>query len=151
MGGYKASAVYTVHDPKVYAQIVEQIKKVTQQINEIQTQIALQKQNMQDLVWGKIDPILSEAENFRKNYESMKKGMNSILSGTKDAQTAFGDTFQSFDNLDVRTTSYAEIKGRLGQNRAAKEELSKQVVTLINANRRNWMHARNGLKAIRKN
>ena len=63
--GYTASAVYPVHDSRVYAQIVAQIKKVTEQINTIKQQIALQKQHLYDLGWGKIGPIIKDIQQHR--------------------------------------------------------------------------------------
>lgn len=132
VGGSQASAVYMVHDSKVYAQIVEQINKVNQQISQIRTQIDLQRQNMQDLVWSKIDPILSQAEQSRKDYEDIKSGMNALLSGKKNAEEAFKDTFKTFDDLDVNNLSYAEIKNYLGQNRMAREKINNELITLIN-------------------
>ncbi len=131
--GYTAGAVYSVHDSKVYAEIAEQISKVTEQISQIKTQIDLQRQNMQDLAWGQVDPILSEIESARKSYQDLMSGMSSILSGAEDAQTAFDKTFNSFDDLDVSNLSYSDLKHRLSQNRYQIERLDTEVVELINA------------------
>lgn len=70
--GYTASAVYPVHDSRVYAQIVAQIKKVTEQINTIKQQIALQKQHLYDLGWGKIGPIIKDIQQHRDEYAKLR-------------------------------------------------------------------------------
>lgn len=131
-GGYSAQAVYSVHDSKVYAEIAEQISKVTEQIEQIKTQIDLQKQNMQDLAWNAVDPLLSQIEDARKAYNDTLSGMNSILSGAEDAQTAFSKTFNSFNDLDVSNLSYSDLKQKLHQNRYQLERIDTEVVTLIN-------------------
>lgn len=131
-GGYTAQAVYSVHDSKVYAEIAEQISKVTEQISQIKTQIDLQKQNMQDLAWNTVDPILSQIEEGRQMYNDVLSGMSSILSGAEDAQTAFDRTFNSFDDLDVSDITYSDLKSKLNQNRYQIQRIDTEVVELIN-------------------
>ena len=90
--GYTASAVYPVHDSRVYAQIVAQIKKVTEQINTIKQQIALQKQHLYDLGWGKIGPIIKDIQQHRDEYAKLRGSVSGILSGAKDVQKSFKET-----------------------------------------------------------
>lgn len=68
--GYTASAVYPVHDSRVYAQIVAQIKKVTEQINTIKQQIALQKQHLYDLGWVKSARLLKIFSSIGTNTQN---------------------------------------------------------------------------------
>lgn len=128
----QAYAVYAVHDSKVYAQIASQIKKATEQINQLKEQVNLQLQNLQDISSGVIDPITEEIAVVTSEYNGAKKGMNSIISGVSDADSAFEETFKDFSSLDPKTTSYQDIKGRQETNRVKAEELNKEFVTLIN-------------------
>lgn len=128
----QAYAVYAVHDSKVYAQIVSQIKKATEQINQLKEQVNLQLQNLQDLSSSVIDPITEEIAMVTSEYNGVKRGMNSIISGVDDADTAFQKTFKDFSNLDPKTATYLDIKSRQETNRVKAEELNKEFVTLIN-------------------
>lgn len=125
-------AVYAVHDSKVYAQIAQQIKKATDQINELRKQYDLQLQNLQDLSQGIISPITDEIALVTSEYNGVKKSMNSIISGVDDAEIAFQQTFKDFTSLDPSTATYLDIKGRQESNRVKSEELNKEFVTLIN-------------------
>lgn len=133
VGGYRAEAVYAVHDSKVYAQIVEQISKVTQQIKEIQTQIDLQKQNMQDLVWSNIEPILSPIESARTSYDKLKKSTSKILQNTDDIEKTFSSTFETFEDLDSKDLTYKKMKSKLNQNRSQVKKVEREVMQLISA------------------
>lgn len=73
----QAYAVYAVHDSKVYGQIVSQIKKATEQINQLKEQVNLQMQNLQDLSSEVIDPITNEIAIVTSEYNGAKKGMSS--------------------------------------------------------------------------
>lgn len=125
----QAYAVYAVHDSKVYGQIVSQIKKATEQINQLKEQVNLQMQNLQDLSSEVIDPITNEIAIVTSEYNGAKKGMSSIISGASDVDTAFQETFTS---LDPTTATYKDIKSRQETNRVKSEELNKEFVTLIN-------------------
>lgn len=69
----KALAVYPVHDSRVYAQIVQQIKKATEQINHLKQQINNQIQNLQNLKRDNIDPVLNEIAVINNEYNNVKK------------------------------------------------------------------------------
>ena len=128
----QAYAVYAVHDSKVYGQIVSQIKKATEQINQLKEQVNLQMQNLQDLSSEVIDPITNEIAIVTSEYNGAKKGMSSIISGASDVDTAFQETFKDFTSLDPTTATYKDIKSRQETNRVKSEELNKEFVTLIN-------------------
>ena len=131
-GGYTASAVYPVHDSGVYAQIVAQIKKVTEQIKTIQQQIALQKQHLYDVSWGKIDPIMAEIEANRQEYNKLKKGVSGILVGGEDVFKSFKKSFYDFDDFDVKNESYQSLKSRMQNNRHQIAKLDRDTIILIN-------------------
>lgn len=130
--GTQAYAVYAVHDSKVYGQIVSQIKKATEQINQLKEQVNLQLQNLQDLSPGVITPITDEIAMVTSEYNGVKKGMSSIISGATDVDTAFEETFKDFTSIDPSTATYQDIKGRQETNRVKSEELNKEFITLIN-------------------
>lgn len=130
--GYTASAVYPVHDSRVYAQIVAQIKKVTEQINTIKQQIALQKQHLYDLGWGKIGPIIKDIQQHRDEYAKLRGSVSGILSGAKDVQKSFKETFRDFDDFNVKTESYSSLKARMEYNRQKISKLDRETVLLIN-------------------
>lgn len=69
----KVLAVYPVHDSRVYAQIVQQIKKATEQINHLKQQINNQIQNLQNLKRDNIDPVLNEIAVINNEYNNVKK------------------------------------------------------------------------------
>lgn len=69
----KTLAVYPVHDSRVYAQIVQQIKKATEQINHLKQQINNQIQNLQNLKRDNIDPVLNEIAVINNEYNNVKK------------------------------------------------------------------------------
>lgn len=128
----QAYAVYAVHDNKVYAQIASQIKKATEQINQLKQQVNLQLQNLQDLSSGIIDPITEEIALVTSEYNGVKKSMNGIISGVDDVDTAFQETFKDFTSLDPTQATYLDIKSRQETNRVKMEELNKEFITLIN-------------------
>ena len=105
----QANAYYAVHDSKVYAQIVKQIKKATETIEKLQTQIEMQKKNMQDLSLKHIKPITDDIDALRKQYSTVKGNMSSLFNGTKDSVTAFKENFQNFENLDFDNMTYAPV------------------------------------------
>lgn len=132
VGGYQALAVYPVHDAKVYAEIVAQVAKVTEQINTINAQIALQKQHLYDLGWGKIQPYWQEMKQAQEDYKNLRDSTGGILSSVDDVEKSFTDTFKSFDTFDPETESYQGLKNRMNQNRSQIAKLNRDTIKLIN-------------------
>ena len=132
VGGYQALAVYPVHDAKVYAEIVAQVAKVTEQINTINAQIALQKQHLYDLGWGKIRPYWQEMKQAQEDYKNLRDSTGGILSSVDDVEKSFTDTFKSFDTFDPETESYQGLKNRMNQNRSQIAKLNRDTIKLIN-------------------
>lgn len=127
-----AHAVYPVHDSKVYQEVVLQVKKVTEQINTIRQQIELQKQHLYDISWGKVAPMLDQIKSSRADYDKLRSSMNGILSGEKDVEDAFKDTFYDWNSMDVSKESYGSMKSRLQQDRYQLQKLDKETIELIN-------------------
>lgn len=132
VGGYQAMAVYSVHDSKVYAEIVLQVQKVTEQINTINAQIELQKQHLYDLGWGKIEPYWSAMKQSQEDYKKLQGDVSGILSSAQDVEDSFKETFNTFDDFDPENESYAGLKNRMNQNRSRIEKLNRETIKLIN-------------------
>ena len=130
----KALAVYPVHDSRVYAQIVQQIKKATEQINHLKQQINNQIQNLQNLKRDNIDPVLNEIAVINNEYNNVKKSMNSLISGVISAKDAYKQNFQDLTNLDYRNTTFASINSKINANREKLEESNIQITEMINKN-----------------
>ncbi|MEF2674604.1 MAG: type IV secretion system protein [Dialister invisus] len=130
----KALAVYPVHDSRVYAQIVQQIKKATEQINHLKQQINNQIQNLQNLKRDNIDPVLNEIAVINNEYNNVKKSMNSLISGVISAKDAYKQNFQDLTKLDYRNTTFASINSKINANREKLEESNIQITEMINKN-----------------
>ncbi|PMU07059.1 hypothetical protein C1Y11_29365, partial [Pseudomonas sp. FW305-20] len=78
-----------VYDPKVYAQIGEQIKKATEQINKLKEQIELQRQNLMGLKKDYVDPIRQSIKLADENYKKTKSSLMGIFNGLKSAEQAY--------------------------------------------------------------
>ena len=126
-----AHAVYPVHDSKVYQEVVLQVKKVTEQINTIRQQIELQKQHLYDISWGKVAPMLEQIKSSRADYDKLRSSMSSILSGEKDVEDAFKDTFYDWNSMDISNETYGSMKSRLQQDRYQLQKLDKETIELI--------------------
>lgn len=127
----QGNAAYTVHDPKVYAQIAKQIQKATEMINRIKEQIDIQKKNMESLKAEWIDPITSEVALITSSYNDLKSNMMSVISGTKSTAEAYKEAFQDFKNLDLKNTTYTTINQKVSTNRATLEKANEEITTLI--------------------
>lgn len=126
-----ASAVYQVHDSKVYAQIVEQIKKAQEQISQLKAQYDLQVKNMQDLKKEHVDPILKDIGFMKNEYEKTRKGMDSLWQTGMKTPDVFRQTFEDIKNIRVRASSYNDINGKAIANRDKLERLNKELMVLI--------------------
>lgn len=126
-----ASAVYQVHDSKVYAQIVEQIKKAQQQISQLKAQYDLQLKNMQDLKKEHVDPILKDIGVIKNDYEKTRREMDSVWQTAMKTPDVFKKTFEDIKSLHVSASSYKEINSKIAMNRNQLEKLNKEVMVLI--------------------
>lgn len=126
-----ASAVYQVHDSKVYAQIVEQIKKAQEQISQLKAQYDLQVKNMQDLKKEHVDPILKDIGFMKNEYEKTRKGMDALWQTGMKTPDVFRQTFEDIKNIRVRASSYNDINGKAIANRDKLERLNKELMVLI--------------------
>lgn len=132
VGGYQALAAIPVYDQEVFLQIGAQIAKVTEQINTINVQIALQKQHLYDLGWDKIEPYWKEMKQVQEDYKNLRDSTGGILSSVDDVEKSFTDTFKSFDTFDPETESYQGLKNRMNQNRSQIAKLNRDTIKLIN-------------------
>ena len=126
-----AQAAIIVHDPKIYAQIVEQIKKASEQISHLKEQITLQKENLKSLEEENIEPYRKDIAMIGQEYGKLRAEANSLISGVTDAKKAFEDNFKKFDNLDYGTMTYMDINGNIGANRQKLEDSIVQISDLL--------------------
>ncbi len=124
-------AVYQVHDSKVYAQIVEQIKRAQEQIAQLKAQYDLQLKNMQDLKKEHLDPILKDIGVMKNEYEKTRNGMDDIWKTTTKVPEVFKKTFEDLKNINIRAISYTELGSKAEMNRQQLEKLNKEVIVLI--------------------
>ena len=124
-----AQAAIIVHDPKIYAQIVEQIKKASEQISHLKEQITLQKENLKSLEEENIEPYRKDIAMIGQEYNKLRSEANSLISGVTDAKKAFEENFKRFDNLDYGMMTYADINGNIGANR---QKLEDSVIEITN-------------------
>lgn len=127
-------AVYAVHDSKVYTQIVAQMKKATEQINQLKKQYDLHRQNMESLKAEHINPITSDVAYVTDEYNKLKKSVTGILSDTKSGAEGFKELFEDFKNLDYRKLHSTTIPSKVGQNREALEQTNNELIDLITKN-----------------
>lgn len=146
--GSQVHAVYIVHDPKVYTQIVEQIKKATETINHLKTQIDMQVQNLQKLKKENIDPILGEIHTINDEYTKVKQSMNSLISGTLSAKDAYKDNFEDLTNLDYKSTSYGDINTKINKNRDKLEESNIQITELLSKKQDELLKSQERIKKL---
>ena len=124
-----AQAAIIVHDPKIYAQIVEQIKKASEQISHLKEQITLQKENLKSLEEENIEPYRKDIAMIGQEYNKLRSEANSLISGVTDAKKAFEENFKKFDNLDYGMMTYTDINGNIGANR---QKLEDSVIEITN-------------------
>ena len=126
-----AQAAIIVHDPKIYVQIVEQIKKATEQIEHLKEQISLQKENLKSLEEENIEPYRKDIAIIGQEYRKLRAEANSLISGVTDAKKAFEDNFKKFDNLDYGKMTYMDINGNIGANRQKLEDSVIEITDLL--------------------
>lgn len=124
-------AAIIVHDPKIYVQIVEQIKKATEQIEHLKEQISLQKENLKSLEEENIEPYRKDIAIIGQEYRKLRAEANSLISGVTDAKKAFEDNFKKFDNLDYGKMTYMDINGNIGANRQKLEDSVIEITDLL--------------------
>lgn len=133
LAGYQAQAVYSVHDSKVYAEVVEQVKKATEQINQLKQQIDNQLKDLKSLKQEEIDPYLHEIREAQDAYTSLKRDMSGIVSGVGNTENAWKNAFDDFTDFDPHHATYSEIRAKQGNNRATLEQSNKEIMELISA------------------
>lgn len=124
-------AAYPVHDKINTAKVVEQIKKATEQIAELKKQIDLQVQNLQNLKKEHIQPTLDEIGKVNDEYSKLKASKDDLIKGGIDARDAITKTFNEFKNLDIRKLSYRELGSMSSQNRQKQQDLTVDILNLI--------------------
>lgn len=124
-------AAYPVHDKINTAKVVEQIKKATEQIAELKKQIDLQVQNLQNLKTEHVQPILNEIGLVNDEYAKLKASKNDLIKGGLDARDAITKTFHEFKDLDLRQLSYKEIGDMSSANRKKQQDLTVDILNLI--------------------
>lgn len=133
LAGYQAQAVYSVHDSKVYAEVVAQVEKATEQISQLKEQINNQLKDLKSLKAEEIDPYLNEIRETQNAYYNLKRSMSSIVSGVGDTEDAWERAFDDFADFDPRHASYSEIRSKQENNRATLEQSNKEIMELISA------------------
>lgn len=133
LSGYQAAAVYSVHDSKVYAEVVEQVKKATEQIEQLKQQVDNQLKDLKSLKAEEIDPYLSAIRESQDAYNELKRGMSGIVSGVGNTEDAWKEAFDDFTDFDPRHASYSDIKTKSEKNRATLERSNKEIMELISA------------------
>ena len=128
------SAVFIVHDPKNGAQIINQIKKATEQVASLKRQIDLQLENLQSLKAETIDPILQEVALVNKSYQDFMNTTNDVIKGGTSARDALKNVFKDYKNLNLNNITYAGINGQMNINRENAKELNIQIGEAISQN-----------------
>ena len=127
----QSHAAIAVYDPKVYAQIGEQIKKATEQINKLKEQIELQRQNLMGLKKDYVDPIRQSIKLADENYKKTKSSLMGIFNGLKSAEQAYKEQFKELTNIDYKTVSLSELKSKVSHNREQLEKINKEATELL--------------------
>lgn len=127
----QSHAAIAVYDPKVYAQIGEQIKKATDQINKLKEQIELQRQNLMGLKKDYVDPIRQSIKIADENYKKTKSSLMGIFNGLKSAEQAYKEQFKDLTNIDYKTVSLSELQSKVSHNREQLEKINKEATELL--------------------
>lgn len=127
----QSHAAIAVYDPKVYAQIGEQIKKATEQINKLKEQIELQRQNLMGLKKEYVDPIRQSIKIADDNYKKTKSSLMGIFNGLKSAEQAYKEQFKELTDIDYKTVSLSEIQSKVSHNREQLEKINKDATELL--------------------
>lgn len=127
----QSHAAIAVYDPKVYAQIGEQIKKATDQINKLKEQIELQRQNLMGLKKDYVDPIRQSIKLADENYKKTKSSLMGIFNGLKSAEQAYKEQFKDLTNIDYKNVSLSDIKSKVSHNREQLEKINKEATELL--------------------
>lgn len=127
----QSHAAFTVYDPKVYAQIGEQIKKATDQINKLKEQIELQRQNLMGLKKDYVDPIRQSIKLADENYKKTKSSLMGIFNGLKSAEQAYKEQFKDLTDIDYKTVSLSELQSKVSHNREQLEKINKEATELL--------------------
>ena len=127
----QSHAAIAVYDPKVYAQIGEQIKKATEQINKLKEQIELQRQNLMGLKKDYVDPIRQSIKLADENYKKTKSSLMGIFNGLKSAEQAYKEQFKDLTDIDYKTVSLSELQSKVSHNREQLEKINKEATELL--------------------
>ena len=130
----QSHAAIAVYDPKVYAQIGEQIKKATDQINKLKEQIELQRQNLMGLKKDFVDPIRQSIKLADDNYNKTKSSLMGIFNGLKSAEQAYKEQFKELTDIDYKTVSLSDIQSKVSHNREELEKINKDATELLMKN-----------------
>lgn len=130
----QSHAAFVVYDPKVYAQIGEQLKKATEQINRLKEQIELQRQNLMGLKKDFVDPIRQSIKLADDNYNKTKSSLMGIFNGLKSAEQAYKEQFKELTDIDYKTVSLSDIQSKVSHNREELEKINKDATELLMKN-----------------
>lgn len=130
----QSHAAFVVYDPKVYAQIGEQLKKATEQINRLKEQIELQRQNLMGLKKDYVDPIRQSIKLADDNYNKTKSSLMGIFNGLKSAEQAYKEQFKELTDIDYKTVSLSDIQSKVSHNREELEKINKDATELLMKN-----------------
>ena len=142
------SAVFIVHDPKNGAQIINQIKKATEQVASLKRQIDLQLENLQSLKAETIDPILQEVALVNKSYQDFMNTTNDVIKGGTSARDALKNVFKDYKNLNLNNITYAGINGQMNINRENAKELNIQIGEAISQNQERLAKSQERIKKL---
>lgn len=131
-----ASATFIVHDPKIYVQVTEQIKKATEQINKLKQQIDIQLKNLESLKKEHIDPIRKQLAQDDAEYRDVKSKLTGIWNDLLSARDAYKQQFEEFKDLDYKHMSYKDISNKISHNREELEKLNMEATELIQTNQK---------------
>ena len=141
-------AVFIVHDPKNGAQIINQIKKATEQVASLKRQIDLQLENLQSLKAETIDPILQEVALVNKSYQDFMNTTNDVIKGGTSARDALKNVFKDYKNLNLNNITYAGINGQMNINRENAKELNIQIGEAISQNQERLAKSQERIKKL---
>lgn len=144
----QSHAAIAVYDPKVYAQIGEQIKRATEQINKLKEQIEMQRQNLLSLKADFVDPIRQSIKIADDNYRKTKSSLMGIFNDLKSAEQTYKEQFKDLTNIDYKTVSLKDIQSKISHNRQQLEKINKDATELLVQNQKRLKESNENIQKI---
>lgn len=130
--GTKAQAAYAVHDAKIYAQVVEQLKKAKEMLSNAREQleyVILDHTGLEQSVFSKLEDHTRYVDDYLNNQQQR---LSKVIAGVSDAKESIAENFVDFRKYENKNIRLGDLAVSQRLNAEMVEENRSEILARMN-------------------